>query len=75
MESAGFNIVAQRNRREFALEFFDQLQKKVDAASGSPPLGLHILMGETASVKVRNMIENISRNLIAPVEIIAEKRE
>ena len=75
LESAGFNIVAERNRREFALEFFDQLQGKVDAAGGPPPLGLHILMGETAPVKVRNMIENISRNLIAPVEIIAEKRE
>ena len=75
LESAGFNIVAQRNRREFALEFFDQLKGKVDAAGGPPPLGLHILMGETAPVKVRNMIENISRNLIAPVEIIAEKRE
>ena len=36
-------------------------------------MGLHILMGNTAPIKVKNMIENISRNLIAPVEIVAEK--
>ena len=73
LESAGFNIITERNRRDFALEFFAQLQSKATSAEGPPPLGLHILMGDTAPVKVRNMIENISRNLIAPVEIVAEK--
>ena len=74
LESAGFDIVAERSRREFALDFFAQLQAKVASAEGPPPLGLHILMGEEAPVKVRNMIENISRNLVAPIEIIGEKR-
>lgn len=73
LEGAGFNIVAERNRRDFSLEFFAQLQSKVASAKGPPALGLHILMGSTAPVKIKNMIENISRNLIAPVEIFAEK--
>jgi len=73
LEGAGFSIVAERNRRDFALEFFAQLQSKAASTEGPPPLGLHILMGNTAPVKVKNMIENISRNLIAPIEIIAEK--
>jgi len=30
-------------------------------------------MGETAPTKVGNMIENISRNLVAPVELIATR--
>jgi hypothetical protein len=30
-------------------------------------------MGETAPTKVGNMIENISRGRVAPVELIAEK--
>jgi len=72
-EGAGFNIVAERNRREFALEFFAQLQSTTASTEGPPPLGLHILMGNTAPLKIRNMIENVSRNLIAPVEIIAKK--
>jgi len=74
LEAAGFHIVAQRNRRDFALEFFEQLQAKVAAAGGPPPLGIHILMGDTARVKLKNMIENIARNRVAPVEIVAEKR-
>ena len=72
LDSAGFNIVAERSRRDFALEFFAQLQARAGSTDGPPPLGLHILMGDTAPVKMKNMIENISRNLVAPVEIIAE---
>lgn len=74
LERSGFNIIAERNRRDFAVEFFAQLQAKAASAKGPPALGLHILMGSTAPVKIKNMIENISRNLIAPVEIVAEKK-
>ena len=74
LESAGFHILAERNRREFALEFFARLKSNAAAQQGPPPLGLHILMGSTAPVKISNMIENISRNVVAPVEIVAEKK-
>ncbi|MDB4542936.1 methyltransferase domain-containing protein [bacterium] len=73
LEEAGFNVIAERNRRDFALDFFAQLQAKSASAEGPPALGLHILMGNSAPMKVNNMIDNISRGLIAPVEIIAEK--
>lgn len=71
--AAGFKVRAERNREAFALEFFEQLRAKVAAAGGPPPLGLHLLMGESAPLKVKNMIENISAGRIAPVEIIASK--
>ncbi len=73
LESAGLTIRRERNRRDFALEFFAQLQTQAGSAEGPPPLGLHILMGDTWSLKVKNMIENISRNLLAPCVIVAEK--
>ena len=73
LEAAGFAIVAERNRRDFALEFFDQLRAKTQAAGGPPPLGLHVLMGHDASEKLQNMIGNISAGRIAPVELIARK--
>jgi ubiquinone/menaquinone biosynthesis C-methylase UbiE len=73
LETAGFTILAEHNRREFALEFFAQLKSKAASADGPPPLGLHILMGSNATTKIGNMIENISRNIVAPVEIVAEK--
>ena len=71
--AAGFTVVAERNRHAFALEFFDELRAKVAAAGGPPPLGLHLLMGESAPIKRKNMIENISAGRLAPVEIIAQK--
>ncbi len=73
LETAGFSIIAERNRRKLALEVFAQLQAEATSADGPPPLGLHILMGETASVKRKNMLDNVSRNVVAPVELIAEK--
>lgn len=73
LSNAGFTAVTECNRRDFALDFFAKLKAAAAAAEGPPPLGLHILMGETAPVKVRNMIENISENLVAPVELIARK--
>ena len=71
--NAGFVITAQRNRFEFSIQFFEQLRAKVAAAGGPPPLGLHLLMGDTAQLKVKNMLENISAGRVAPVEIIARK--
>lgn len=73
LEKAGFAVVAERNRREFALAFFDQLRARTAAAGGPPPLGLHILMGRNTPEKVQNMIANIASGRIAPVELIARK--
>jgi ubiquinone/menaquinone biosynthesis C-methylase UbiE len=73
LEKAGFAVVAERNRRDFALAFFDQLRARTAAAGGPPPLGLHILMGRNTLDKLQNMIESVTANRIAPVELIARK--
>jgi hypothetical protein len=73
LQAAGFTLVAERNRHEFALAFFEQLRARTLAAGGPPPLGLHILMGASAPVKVQNMIANVAGGRIAPVELIARK--
>ena len=72
LEEAGFRITAERDRSESALEFFSDLQGRSGDEKVSP-LGLHLLMGESAPVKVQNMIDNVSAGLVAPFEIIAEK--
>ncbi len=74
LASAGLHVVAERNRRDFAVDFFAELQRGVASADGPPPLGLHILMGDSAPLKVKNMIENVARNVVAPFELIAQKR-
>jgi ubiquinone/menaquinone biosynthesis C-methylase UbiE len=71
--SAGFEVSKQTNRREFALDFFRKLREKTEAIGGPPPLGLHTLMKESTATKIRNMIDNITCDTIAPVEMIAHK--
>jgi ubiquinone/menaquinone biosynthesis C-methylase UbiE len=73
LTSAGFEILSERNRREFALTYFNQIRSKMSAAHGPGPLGLQTLMGERRQAQVKNMIENISAGRIAPVELIVRK--
>ena len=69
LEAAGFEVLKERNRRDFALEIFRQMRAR--GASGRPaPLGLHIVMGDNAAQKVANMMNDIDRGLIAPTEMI-----
>ncbi len=70
LEGAGFSVRKIRNRKEFAIDFFNQLRARAAAVGEPPPLGLHLLMGSMASQKVANMINNLQRGLIAPVEIV-----
>jgi SAM-dependent methyltransferase len=70
LAAAGFAVVAERGRGDFALEFFRAMQARM-AAKGRPPLGLHILMGTSAAQKTANMVRNLEAGLIAPTELIA----
>jgi SAM-dependent methyltransferase len=73
LKAAGFEISAERNRHQFAIDFFDTLMASAAASSGPPPLGLHIVMGSNAPEKVANMVENVRKAKVAPVEIVATK--
>lgn len=69
LAAAGFEVLAQRSRREFAITFFRELRARI-AQSGAPPLGLHLLMGATTPQKIANMVSAIEAGLISPTEII-----
>lgn len=73
LEAAGFAVTSERNRGDFSLEFFTQMQEKAVSAGGPPPLGIHLLMGDNASQKVANMVQNVRGGLIAPYEIVARR--
>ena len=68
---AGFEILSERNRKEFALAYFNDLRSRAQVASTPAPLGLHTLMGERRQDQIKNMIESISTGIIAPIELIA----
>ena len=69
----GFDIIKINNRRNFALDFFKEVSLKKEADKKLAPLGLHILMKDSTDTKIKNMINNIKNEYIAPVEIIARK--
>lgn len=73
LESSGFDVTATRDRRDFAIAFFDALRARMAAAGGPPPLGLHLVMGDETPAKVANMVANVNCGAIAPVEIIAAR--
>ncbi|MGE3935247.1 MAG: class I SAM-dependent methyltransferase [Rhodospirillaceae bacterium] len=70
---AGFAVVAERDRGQFALDFFEALRARAPATGGVPALGLHLVMGADAPTKIGNMIANIRSGRIAPVEIVARR--
>jgi ubiquinone/menaquinone biosynthesis C-methylase UbiE len=73
LQRAGFEILSERNRRDFALAYFSDLKSRTPAAGGPAPLGLHTLMGERRPHQIKNMFESISARRIAPFELIARK--
>jgi ubiquinone/menaquinone biosynthesis C-methylase UbiE len=74
LEEAGFEIVHEEDRREIALEHHRNRLAKLSAADGPPPLGLHLLLGQTASLKSRNMVNMLEANQITLGAILARRR-
>ncbi len=73
LEGAGFTVFAERERRQFALEFFAAMRARMAQGGGPPPLGLHVLMGASAAQKTANMVAMLERGVIAPVEMLARR--
>ncbi|EPC02002.1 hypothetical protein L861_20330 [Litchfieldella anticariensis FP35 = DSM 16096] len=73
LETAGFEVTAEEDRRDPALEFFHRIKTRI-AESGPPPLGLHIHLGPQAPQKIANMIANLERGIIAPIQMICRRR-
>jgi ubiquinone/menaquinone biosynthesis C-methylase UbiE len=69
LREAGFEIVSERERRQFAIDFFSKIRARV-AESGPPPLGLHIVIAEDFAQKMANMVANIEAGRLAPVEMV-----
>ncbi len=67
--AAGFDEVNETERRHFALDYFARVSRKI-SVDGLPPLGIHLLMGDTAGQKIENYVANTEARRIAPVEMI-----
>jgi SAM-dependent methyltransferase len=73
LDAAGFDVTAERNRRDYAIAFFRVMRARF-AESGPPPLGTHLLMGAEAPQKIANLIASLEAGRLAPVEMICRRR-
>lgn len=71
LEAAGFRIEHQRDRRQFAVDFMENMRARAAAAGGPPVLGMHLLMGERAPVMLKNVNAAIVQGKLLPMELVA----
>ena len=73
LASAGFRILASRERGQFAREFFAAMQQRAAQTDGPAPIGLHLILGADAPTKIANMVAAVTAGTLAPTEIICER--
>jgi len=73
LAAAGFEVTAERSRREFAIEFLERMRKR-SAEGGASALGPQLLMGPEGPLKMRNVLEAMQRQILAPIELYARAR-
>ena len=70
--AAGFSIIAERDRKDFALDFFTKVKAQNALQDGPPPIGIHVVMGDNAAVKVKHVFSCMTNGGITPVEMIGQ---
>lgn len=79
LEDGGFEIVDWEDTSRASLEWFTVALERPtlerSANAGPPPLGLHLLMGDTARVKLENITRNLREGRIVVVQAVANKKK
>lgn len=57
-------------RTAFAIEFTERAIARA-AQNGQPALALHLLMGDSAPVMIKNVLAMMKQNVLEPVELYA----
>ena len=70
---AGFSLKHEDDKTDFANGFFEKMSASMGTSEGPPPVGLHLLMGDLTTQKIKNMAKLIKSGIIAPKIIILEK--
>ena len=68
----GFKIQDWEDKSQESQTWFAAAAEKLKQ-SGPPPLGLHLLMGETSRVKFQNQIRNLKEGRLTVIQAVAEK--
>jgi MPBQ/MSBQ methyltransferase len=74
LDAAGFDMTHEAPMRRFAIEFFRDMLARNAAADAPPPLGLHLLMGPNAALKLQNYLTALERHEVEPAIQVARRR-
>lgn len=74
LEGAGFEVVKQRDRGDFAREFFRKAALRAAGQDEPQPLGIHLLMKSDVAQKLANVTRLYEAGTLAPVELICRAR-
>jgi ubiquinone/menaquinone biosynthesis C-methylase UbiE len=72
LAEVGFSIRNWEDKSQHSLDWFVAVIEKLKL-SGPPPLGLHLLMGNSAKLKFENNIRNLREGRFVVAQAIAEK--
>ena len=70
---AGFSLKHENDKTDFANGFFEKMSASMGTSEGPPPVGLHLLMGDLTTQKIKNMAKLIKSGIIAPKILILQK--
>jgi hypothetical protein len=69
---AGFSIIEIRDQTSQALAFIDESIANMKSG-GPPPLGLHLVLGQTFKEIIAGMRRNLAEGRLAPTVIYARR--
>ncbi len=72
LEALGLRILDWEDKTRHSLDWFSATVEKIEQ-SGPPPLGIHLLMGDTARTKLVNIVDNLREVRVVVIQALAEK--
>ena len=73
LESVGFRVLEWRDTTDIARDWYLGKVKEAQNAPGPPPLGLHLLLGETGPAKFANVTRNLTEDRLTIFQGLLEK--
>ncbi len=70
---AGFRVKMEQDHRQTALDFFAEARERASQEGGPAPLGIHLLLGDDAFLKLGNLGAAVVAGVLTPTEIICVK--
>ena len=75
IEDAGFSPLVWRDVSEFAIDWFRGMIDSARHHHARPPLGIDLIIGESAPQKIANLLRNLEEDRVRVVQGIYEARE